>query len=592
MLFPSASLMKKILVCACLFTLAARLVAAGQTFDQFLDSFSAEWVRGSPESATALQYFTGAEQDALDGRLSPLTPADREARVSLAKRGLAELKKFDRATLSASQRVSAAMFEWQLADLVQADEFNDYNFVFNQVTGLQAGLVDLLSQTHPIRNRRDIENYLARLGQAARQMDEGLAQAKASAARGIIPPKFILTATIEQFDRFLGGDARQNVLASSLDERAAKVADLSAEERAKFVAAAEKTVAESVIPAFRRAQALLQSQLPQSTDDAGLWRLPGGDKAYASALRTYTTTDFTAEQIHELGLAEVARIEGEMDGLFRELGYTEGSLRERLNKLFEDLQPKEADPRPRLLAEYTAIVRDAEKRAALLFDLRPKAPVEVRREPEFTEKNVAPHYTLPAPDGSRPGIFWVSLPGPKFGIIGMRTLSYHEAVPGHSFQTMLQQEMKDLPRFRRDVVFGFISAHGEGWALYAEKLAAESGWYEGDKIGRLGQLNSALFRAKRLVVDTGLHAKHWTRQQAIDYGMPVAEVERYIVWPGQACSYKVGELKILALREKTKQALGEKFSLKEFHNVVLRTGGVPLAVLEQVIDDHIAAGRR
>jgi uncharacterized protein (DUF885 family) len=279
-----------------------------------------------------------------------------------------------------------------------------------------------------------------------------------------------------------------------------------------------------------------------------------------------------------------------MDGLLRKLGYNEGTIKERMEKLEHDSQPPaEPDPRPALLARYENIMRDAEKRAALIFDLRPKAPVEVRREPVFTEKNAAAHYTLPARDGSRPGIFWAPLPGPEFEIVSMRTLVYHEAVPGHHFQLTLQNEMTDLPRFRSNRLFGGISAFTEGWALYAEQLAAENHWYDGDPVGLLGQLDDELFRARRLVVDTGLHAMHWTRQQAIDYGIKAAEVERYVVWPGQACSYKIGMLKILELRTKAQRELGAKFSIKEFHNVVLKTGMVPLAVLEQVIDDYIAS---
>jgi uncharacterized protein (DUF885 family) len=339
----------------------------------------------------------------------------------------------------------------------------------------------------------------------------------------------------------------------------------------------------------------LQEQLPKSTDDAGLWRLPRGGEAYANALHRNTTTDLTADQIHETGLKEVARIEQQIDPLLRQLGYAEGSVKDRMARLEADSQPTENDPRPKLLAEYTRIMRDAERRSAAIFDLRPKAPVEIRREPNFTEKTAAPHYVPPAPDGTRPGIFWVQLPGSPYRISGMRTLAYHEAVPGHHFQIALQQEMADLPRFRRAPVFGhcnsyeptrgqFFTAHAEGWALYAERLAAESGWYEGDLKGRLGQLDAELFRARRLVVDTGLHARRWTRQQAIDYGIPVAEVERYVVLPGNACAYKIGELRILELREKAKTALGNDFSLKAFHNLILRTGSVPLDVLELAVD--------
>jgi uncharacterized protein (DUF885 family) len=565
-----------------------QLVASAANFEQFCDTLVADWLRADPQAASALQYFSGAEQDALDRQLTPISKEARAARVAAARRGLAELKSFDRTTLDPSQRISAATLEWQLDDIVRGDSFADYAFVFQQYSGLQVQLVNFLSQIHPARNRRDIENYLARLDLVAAQVDEGIAQAKERAARGILPPRFILTATIQQLDRFLAAAPRQNILVTSLDERAAKIKNLAAAERAKFLQTAERIVPSAIIPAFRRAQALLQEQLSHSTDDAGLWRFPDGDKAYAQALRRFTTTDYTATQIHELGLKEVARIEQQMNALFDQLGYHEGSTQERMRKLDADCQPPPGpDPRPALLAQYETILRDAERRAALVFDARSKAPVVVKREPAFTEQNASAHYTVPAPDGSRPGIFWVPLPGPTFRISEMRTLLYHEAVPGHHFQLALQGEMTNLPHFRRDRVFGSISAYSEGWALYAEQLAAESGWYQGDLKGQLGQLNAELFRARRLVADSGLHAMRWTRQQAIDYGLSAAEVERYVVNPGQACSYKIGQLRILELRAKMQRSLGEKFSLREFHNLVLRTGSVPLQVLEQAVDGEI-----
>ncbi len=579
--------MKRHLVVANLCILLWPLVAAAETFDHFCDTFAAAWMQADPQEATSLQYFRGVEQDALDRRLTSIAVEARTARVAVARRGLGELKGFDRARLNSTQRVSAAMLQWQLDEIVLREPFADYAFVFQQHSGLQVQLVNFLSQTHPIRNRRDVENYLARLELVAGQMDEGIAQARRRAARGILPPRFILNSTIEQLDRFLAAAPRQNVLVASLDARASNAIDLSAADLAKFLAAAEQTVAMKIVPAFRRTRELLREQLPQSSSDAGLWRFAHGDLAYAQALRRFTTTDYTAGQIHELGLKEVARIEKQMGELFDRLGYREGSIQNRMRKLDSELQPlSEPDPRPTLLAKYGEILRDAETRAALIFDLRPKAPVVVKREPFITEKNAAAHYTSPAPDGSRPGIFWVPLPGPKFRISEMRTLLYHEAVPGHHFQLAIQNEMAGLPQFRRDRAFGSISAHSEGWALYAEQLAAESGWYEGDIKGHLGQLNAELFRARRLVVDTGLHAMHWTRRQAIEYGISASEVERYVVSPGQACSYKIGQLRILELRDKARHALGEKFSLKEFHNLILRTGTVPLAVLEQVVDDY------
>ncbi len=574
-----------------LLTLTSALVAADPAFDKFADQLADEWMRANPTSATTQQYFSGPEQDALDRQLTPITRAARDARVALAQRGLDSLKQFDPAKFSEAQRASATMLAWHLDDTVRAAPFTDYDFVFNQFRGLQLTLVNFLSQTHPIRHARDIENYLARLELVAPQLDEGIAQAKERASRGILPPKFILTATIDQIGRFLADDAGRNVLVASLDERIAKLSDFSAALRSRSTGQAEKIVRAQIIPAFERVRTLLQEQLPRATDAAGLSRLRGGDQAYANALLRNTTTKMTADEIHALGLKEVARIEAQMDTILRELGYADGTVNARYTKLEADLQPKDADPRAFLLKRYTELVRDAEKRAELIFDLRPKAPCEVRRVPPFTEKNAAAHYTGPSRDGTRPGIFWVPLPGAPFRVVSMRSLTYHEAVPGHHFQIALQSESTELPRFRRDRVFGGLSAHAEGWALYAERLAAENNWYEGDKVGALGQLDSELFRARRLVVDTGLHARQWTRQQAIDYGIKASEVERYVVLPGQACSYKIGELRILAIRQQARQALGAKFSLKEFHNVILRNGNVPLDVLESIVTDWVKTKR-
>lgn len=567
---------------------------ADPAFDTWVDKVTAESVRANPEQATNTQYFSGAEQDALDRLLTPNTKAYRAERVAFAQRTLAELAGLDRSKLDPQQVVSARIIEWHMDQVVKRAPFEDHGFVFNQFGGLHTSLVNFLSQTHPIRNRRDIENYLARLALVAGQMDEGVAQAKDAAARGFLMPDFITQSAIGQFDRFLGDAPAKNVLVASLDERAAKVSGLSADERAAFVAAAQKIVTADVIPAYARARGLLQEQLPLTTSDAGVWRLPHGNEAYATLLAYFTTTNMTPQEVHETGLREVARIEATMDRLFRQLGYTQGTVMERCTQLNADSQPPaEPDPRPALLKRYEEILADAVRRAQPLFDLQPKAPCEVKREPAFTEKTAAAHYSVPARDGSRPGVFWAPLPGPTYRMLNMRTLTYHEAIPGHHFQLAIMQELAGLPRFRQDRIFGMNSANPEGWALYAEQLATENGWYEGDLRGLLGQLEAELFRARRLVVDTGIHAMKWTRQQALDYGLPgvnaATEIERYTVWPGQACSYKIGQLKILQLRAKAKAALGDKFSIKQFHNTVLRAGVVPLSVLESIVDDWIAA---
>jgi uncharacterized protein (DUF885 family) len=545
-------------------------------------------VRADPQLATSTQYFTGAEQDKLDGQLTPQTAEYRKERVERARRGLAELRRFDRKRLSGSQRVSARVLEWQLDALVKGARFDAHVYLFHQM-GTPGGLVRYLTDIHPARNSRDIENYLARLSQVAPQLDGMIVEARARAERGIAPPRFILTATIDQIKLLAAPEPGSSVLIESYGRRIAKVSSISEEDRRKFRPTATKLVADSVVPALRRVIALLEEQRRTATDDAGVSKLPEGADFYAYALRFFTSTAMTADQIHRTGLEQVVRIEGQMDTLLRQLGYNEGSVKDRFQKTQDDHSySDQPDIRASILADYEKIIRDAEQRSGALFDLRPKAPVVVHRIPEYAERNAAANYSTPARDGSRPGVFNVPLVGPKFSRVGMRTLAYHEAVPGHHFQLALQQEDKDLPRLRADsIVRAGTAAFTEGWGLYAEALALENGWYDDDLASKLGALNAQLFRARRLVVDTGLHTKHWTRQQVIDYGIPVNETERYVVMPGQACAYMIGQLKILEVRDKARRELGEKFSLKEFHNVVLRAGAVPLEVLEEVVNEYI-----
>ncbi|MGH7683237.1 MAG: DUF885 domain-containing protein, partial [Vulcanimicrobiaceae bacterium] len=299
----------------------------------------------------------------------------------------------------------------------------------------------------------------------------------------------------------------------------------------------------------------------------------------------------SAKEIHEIGLREVARIEREMNAILVQLGYTGGAIDERIARLNASLQlPPADDERAAILTRLQEIIDDAERRSREHFALRPRSPVTVRREPEFSERSAAAHYTPPAPDGTLPGIYWVPLAEvdtkvPWLGI-GFKSTAYHEAIPGHHFQLAIQGEAESLPHFRKRSAFGFDSSYGEGWALYAERLADENGWYDGDLPSRLGFLEMQLFRARRLVVDTGLHEMRWTRERAIEYGITAAEVERYIAWPGQACSYMLGQLRILELRERAKAALGERFSIKEFHDIVLGGGTMPLDVLEERLSLH------
>jgi uncharacterized protein (DUF885 family) len=391
--------------------------------------------------------------------------------------------------------------------------------------------------------------------------------------------------------RFVETPAAQNPIVTTLAAKAAAVKALPAAERDALTAKAERLVADAVYPEWRNAIAYLESLLPRSSDNAGLWRFEGGAAAYRHFLEAYTTTKLTPEEIHEIGLKQVARLEGEMDALLRKLGRTQGTLKARIDRLEKDLgYPITEDGRKQIMADIDGMIREAERRSALQFDMRPKSPVIAQPYPRFREANAAASYTAPPLDGSRPAIFQMPLRPERMTKFGLRSLVHHETVPGHHFQIALMVEDTTLPRFRQARLFGGISAITEGWALYAERLAAESGWYADDPEGLLGQMDYELWRARRLVVDTGLHAKRWTREQAIDYGIEASEIERYVVVPGQACSYMIGQLKILELRDKAKAALKDKYSERAFHNAVLGAGAVPLQMLEQVIDRYIKSG--
>jgi uncharacterized protein (DUF885 family) len=584
--------MFRFLTALCLLT-AAPAPAADATVDDFFNSFTAEWVRGNPNLATSARYFAGAEEDALEQQLTPVSNAYQRNRIQLARKGLAELKKFARAKMTPVQRQSAELLEWQLDTLVRQEPYLDYSFPFEQFGGINVSLVNTLTVNHPLLTEKDAAHYVARLGQVGARMDEGLADARTIIARGFIPPRFIIRATLTQMNQFIATPPAQNPFVAVFGEKLRNIKSLSDVRRTQLLADAERIVAQQIYPAWRKAIALIEPLESRVNDDAGLWRFKGGADVYAYALRRFTTTSMTAEQIHQTGLRKVAEIEQEMDTLLRRLGRTQGSVKDRVEQLKKDqAYPLTEDGRKRIMADVEQILRDAEKRSTTLFDRRPKAPVVAQPYPRFRETNAAASYNSPSPDGSRPGTFQIPLRPERMTKFGLRSLVYHETVPGHHFQIALEMENPALPRFRQIRAFGGISALSEGWGLYAERLTAESGWYEGDIEGRIGQLDSELFRARRLVVDTGIHAKHWTRQQAIDYGIEASEIERYVVNPGQACSYMIGELKLIELREKTKKALGNKFSFFEFHNTVLGAGTMPLELLDRQVDDYIRAAAR
>lgn len=568
-------------------TASTEAVAA---IDEFFSEFTAQWVRANPNLAISTGYFDGDEQNQLEQQVTPLTLAQEQRIIALAHQGLAQLDRYDLDQESDAVRISADVMRWSLQRVIDNEAFLDFEFPLQQMNGANVGLVNQLTVVHPLRSANDAENYLTRLQLLDDRMREATAEAARRSDSGIRPPAFILQTTIDQMDRFISDSPRDNPLATTLFSKTGSVAALSEDQRIQLLERAATIVADEVYPAWRDAIEELRSQLPLSTNDAGLWAIEGGDAYYAAQLKRFTTTDLSADEIHQIGLREVARIETQMDTLMRQIGLEEGTVEERSVILQQRLAYPDSDEgRAALMDDIEIYLRDAEVRAESLFDNRPTTPVIAQPYPEFRWANAAASYTSPPLDGSRPGIFQMPLRLDRLSNFTLRTLVYHETVPGHHFQIALITENDELPRFMQIRAFGGISASSEGWALYAERLAAEEGWYQEDIEGLLGQLDSELFRARRLVVDTGLHAKQWTRQQAIDYGIPPSEVDRYVVYPGQATSYMIGQLRIIELRERAREALGERFSMQDFHNVVLNLGVVPLTVLEREVDAYIAA---
>ena len=383
----------------------------GPSIDGFFNEFTAEWVRHNPNLATSTRYFSGEEQDRLERQLTPETRAFQLERIALARRGLARLRNFNRASLSETQRISADLMEWQLDEVVQEEPFLDYSFPLEQMNGANVGLVETLTVRHPLATQRDAENYVAALGEVPARMREAVEEARRLEGKGIRPPRFILDATVKQMQGFIDPAPARNPFATSLDDKMAAIHSLSDAQRRELHAAARKIVGDQVYPAWKTAIALLDSQRAKATDDAGLWRLKGGADAYAYFLQRFTTTNQTAAEIHQIGLDQVQALNGRMDALLRKLGRADGSVKGRIEQLKVDLRypnPASEESRARIMRDIDGILAGAQKRAALLFDLRPKSPVIARPFPKFREDNAAANYNRPAPDGSRPGVFQIS----------------------------------------------------------------------------------------------------------------------------------------------------------------------------------------
>ena len=583
--------------------LVAALAAASMWFwftpvglDNYVNKITLQLTLDSPQVLSQLGFIDNTPLDFHSGKLDDYTRAHEQDVLDRLHRARAGLDRYGPDGLAGQRLTTWNVTAWFLDDLIREAEFEHAGYRVNQISGPTVELPQFLTDTHVIRDARSAERYLSRLAEFGRVLREVHGRVADDRDAGIVPPDFVIDQSLAGMRAFIDGGAARNALVTTLPDRLAKVEDLDDARRAEYVRRAQSLVAHEVIPGYEAMIALFEGLRRTATHDAGIWRIPGGEAYYAAQLQSNTTTRMSADDVHALGLAEVARIEGEMTAILDAQGVSGTSLAERIRAVSAD--PRQIFPNDETgRAGMLAFLKDVDRRvmavAPRYFKTIPPQPLEIVRVPEYAQ-DAAPggYYNPPALDGSRPGRFYINqkdtADNPRWTL---PTLMIHEGSPGHHFQLSAQQLMQDVPLLRRVLPF---SAYSEGWALYVERVAkTDMGLYDADPFGDLGRLQAEMFRAVRLVVDTGMHARRWSREQSIDYmvaktGMTEAEVtreiERYVVWPGQATSYKVGQLALLRMRQDAERALGPNFDLREFHEVVLMNGAMPLAVLEGVVD--------
>ncbi len=577
------------------------------SFHHAMDRTQLEYALKDPE---ILSFIGIIDNTILDFHSDDLTDASPEFEKKLLKKARLDLnllRCYDRKHLGEQEQYTYDIMAWYFENTVHGEKF-DYHlaskfcpgpYPVNQLFGIQSETPNFMTTTHRVIDKRSAKNYISRLSKFDEKFGQVLEGLKQREGRGVLPPGFVIEKVLDQMRNFISTPTTENILFDYFYKKVSVLDTLTHGQKENYYNDVEETIKNSVYPAYEKLIAYFNALSGKATNDDGVWKLPDGDAYYAYLLRTHTTTDLSPDEVHEIGIREVSRIQKEMQGVLESLGEKGKGVAEHMVELSGQkrfLYPDSDEGRARILSDYRIIIENMENNLSKVFDLRPAQKVEVKRVPVFKEKTSAgAYYNPPSLDGKRPGVFYANLRDVNEIVkFGMRTLAYHEAVPGHHFQIAIAQKIKGVPIFRR--VYPF-TAYAEGWALYAERLAWEYG-FQSDPHNNLGRLQAELFRSVRLVVDTGIHYKRWTREQAIAYmlentGMPetdvVAEIERYIVMPGQACAYKIGMLKILDLRKTAVEKLGSTFDIKEFHNVILENGSMPLSILERVVMEYIDA---
>ncbi len=567
--------------------------------NNYINKVTIQFAADTPELMTGLGLVDNTPLDFHSGKLSDYTKAKDAKDLAKLKKARAGLDKYGPDGLEGQELLSWKITAWFFDDLIRQAEMDYSGYRVTQMTGATVDLPQFLTDLHVIKNEKSVKRYISRVNEFGRVLREVKARVEDDRAHGVVPPDFIIEKSLVVMRNFIEGGASENALVTTLPRKLDEIG-LSDEKKADYIAEATAAVENEVIPGYEALIALYEEMLQNTDHNAGIWRIPDGDKIYAIALKSNTTTDMTADEIHNVGLSEVARIEAEMNDILLGEGYTEGTVSERVKALMADPAhnfPNDDEGREQMLDYLVALNEEVMAKAPEFFITLPDQPLEILRVPEYSEDG-APggYYQGPALDGSRPGRFFINLKNttdnPRWTL---PTLLYHEAAPGHHFQISVAQKIKGVPVLRTLSPF---SAYTEGWALYAERIASvDMNMYADDPLGDLGRLQGEMFRAVRLVVDTGLHAKKWSREEAIAYMMEktgntedevTREIERYVVMPGQATAYKTGQLAILDIRAKAESELGDKFSLRDFNEMILMNGAMPLDILREVADGWIA----
>ena len=578
----------------------------------FYDRVFIEFAMGNPEMVTSLGI--PVLYDIYKDDLSDASDKKNWQDFNKLKKDYATLLSYNFDRQSKENQLNTKIFGWFLGSQVDGEKYFYYGYPINQMFGVQSNLPSMMESSHRLEDKSDVEAYISRLSKFGTKFDQVLEGLRISEEKGIIPPQFVIDRVLSEMTGFTGqkvsenidlevedkDPVKSNILYTNFNSKIDNIEDITDGEKEEYKRQVENEVRTTVFAAYNTLISYFQNLKSKATTDDGVWKFPDGDNYYQYQLTLNTTTTYTPEEIHQIGLAEIQRIKEEMWTILQTEGYADttktiGEIIQAVNKEERFLFQNNDDGRKEVIARYNEILAEISEGLEDAFDIKPKAALEVKRVPEFKEEGSAgAYYEQPAMDGSRGGIFYANLRDVTETVkFGMKTLAYHEGIPGHHFQIAIQGELEGVPIFR---TLGLFTAYTEGWALYSERLAWELGFYNDDPFGNLGRLQAEMFRAVRLVVDTGIHYKRWTREEAIEYmiastGMTtsevVTEIERYIVMPGQACAYKIGMMKILELRERAKSALGDKFDLKEFHNVVLKNGAVPLEILDELINEYI-----